>query len=144
MIDVSKKSPTLRIAVAESTLRISPATIERILARTVPKGDPLEVARVAGIMAAKRTQDIIPFCHPVPIEFIGIEHKIVDNRITLSATVKGIYRTGMEMEAMTAAAVAALTVYDMLKAIDRGMSIEHTRLLEKSGGRSGRWLRADP
>ncbi|MCB9367303.1 MAG: bifunctional molybdenum cofactor biosynthesis protein MoaC/MoaB [Calditrichaeota bacterium] len=136
MIDVSKKSPTLRIAVAESTIRISPATVERILARSVPKGDPLEVARVAGIMAAKRTQDIIPFCHPVPIEFIGIEHKIVESRVTLTATVKGIYRTGMEMEAMTAAAVAALTVYDMLKMLDDEMEIESVKLIEKRGGKS--------
>ncbi len=136
MIDVSEKNRTLRSAVAESVLTVSQPVIERIKAGTVPKGDPLEVARVAGIMAAKRTADIIPFCHPVPIEFIKIEHEISDGRITLTATVKGIYRTGMEMEAMTAAAVAALTVYDMLKMLDDSMEILSVRLLNKRGGKS--------
>lgn len=136
MIDISEKNRTLRSAVAESVLTISPSVIERIHAGTVPKGDPLEVARVAGVMAAKRTADIIPFCHPVPIEFIKIEHRIAADRITMTATVKGIYRTGMEMEAMTAAAVAALTVYDMLKMLDDNMEILSVRLLNKKGGKS--------
>ena len=136
MIDVSEKNRTMRSAVAESVLTVSPAVIERIQAGTVPKGDPLEVARVAGVMAAKRTSDIIPFCHPVPIEYIKIENNIAADRITLTATVKGIYRTGMEMEAMTAAAVAALTVYDMLKMLDDDMEILSVRLLKKQGGKS--------
>ncbi|MBL0060800.1 MAG: bifunctional molybdenum cofactor biosynthesis protein MoaC/MoaB [bacterium] len=136
MIDVSEKNRTLRSAIAESVLTVSQPVIERIKAGTVPKGDPLEVARVAGIMAAKRTSDIIPFCHPVPIEFIMIEHAISEDRITLTATIKGIYRTGMEMEAMTAAAVAALTVYDMLKMLDDNMEILSVRLLNKRGGKS--------
>lgn len=136
MIDVSEKNRTLRSAVAESVLTVSPAVIERIHAGTIPKGNPLEVARVAGVMAAKRTADIIPFCHPVPIDFIKIEHKIAADRITLTATVKGIYRTGMEMEAMTAAAVAALTVYDMLKMLDDEMEILSVHLLKKQGGKS--------
>lgn len=136
MIDVSEKNRTLRSAVAESVLTVSQPVIERIKAGTVPKGDPLEVARVAGIMAAKRTSDIIPFCHPVPIEYIKIEHGITEDRITLTASVKGIYRTGMEMEAMTAAAVAALTVYDMLKMLDDNMEILSVRLLNKRGGKS--------
>jgi len=126
----------MRSAVAESVLTVSQAVIARIKAGTVPKGDPLEVARVAATMAAKRTSDIIPFCHPVPIEYIRIEHAISDDRITLTATVKGIYRTGMEMEAMTAAAVAALTVYDMLKMLDDNMEILSVRLLKKYGGKS--------
>jgi len=136
VIDVSEKNRTLRSAVAESVLTVSQPVIERIKTGTVPKGDPLEVARVAGIMAAKRTSDIIPFCHPVPIEYIKIEHVISEDRITLTATVKGIYRTGMEMEAMTAAAVAALTVYDMLKMLDDNMEILSVRLLNKRGGKS--------
>ena len=136
MIDVSEKNTTLRIAVAEAIVRVSPAVIERIQAGTVPKGDPLEVARVAAIMAAKRTSDIIPFCHPVPIEYVKIEHKIERELITLTATVKGIYRTGMEMEALTAASVAALTVYDMLKMLDDDLEILGIKLLAKSGGKS--------
>lgn len=136
MIDVSEKNPTLRFAVAESVLTVSPQVIERIKAGTVPKGNPLEVARVAGVMAAKKTSEIIPFCHPVPIEYIKIEHSVADDRITLTATVKGIYRTGMEMEAMTAAAVAALTVYDMLKMLDDNMELLSVRLLKKQGGKS--------
>lgn len=136
MIDVSEKNPTLRFAVAESVLTVSPQVIERIKAGTVPKGNPLEVARVAGVMAAKKTSEIIPFCHPVPIEYIKIEHSVADDRITLTATVKGIYRTGMEMEAMTAAAVAALTVYDMLKMLDDNMELLSVKLLKKQGGKS--------
>ncbi|MCL4306384.1 bifunctional molybdenum cofactor biosynthesis protein MoaC/MoaB [bacterium] len=136
MIDVSEKNPTLRFAVAESVLTVSPQVIERIKAGTVPKGNPLEVARVAGVMAAKKTSEIIPFCHPVPIEYIKIEHSVADDRITLTATVKGIYRTGMEMEAMTASAVAALTVYDMLKMLDDNMELLSVRLLKKQGGKS--------
>lgn len=136
MIDVSEKNPTLRFAVAESVLTVSPQVIERIKAGTVPKGNPLEVARVAGVMAAKKTSEIIPFCHPVPIEYIKIEHNVADDRITLTATVKGIYRTGMEMEAMTAAAVAALTVYDMLKMLDDNMELLSVKLLKKQGGKS--------
>lgn len=136
MIDVSEKNPTLRFAVAESVLTVSPQVIERIKAGTVPKGNPLEVARVAGVMAAKKTSEIIPLCHPVPIEYIKIEHSVADDRITLTATVKGIYRTGMEMEAMTAAAVAALTVYDMLKMLDDNMELLSVRLLKKQGGKS--------
>lgn len=136
MIDVSEKNRTMRSAVAESVVTVSKAVIARINAGTVPKGNPLEVARIAATMAAKRTSDIIPFCHPVPIEYIKIEHSISDDRITMTATVKGIYRTGMEMEAMTAAAVAALTVYDMLKMLDDNMEILSVRLLKKQGGKS--------
>jgi len=136
VIDVSDKNPTLRIAVAESVLTVSQETLARIHAGTVPKGNPLEVARVAAIMAGKKTSEIIPFCHPVPIEFFKVEHKIEADRIIMTATVKGIYRTGMEMEAMTAAAVAALTIYDMLKMFDDGMEIVSVRLLEKRGGKS--------
>ncbi len=136
MIDVSEKKRSLRSAVAESVVTVSHEVIARIKAGAVPKGDPLEVARVAAIMAAKQTAGIIPFCHPVPIEFIKLEHEIAEDRIRLTATVKGISRTGMEMEAMTAAAVAALTVYDMLKMLDDHMEILSVRLLKKQGGKS--------
>jgi len=136
MLDVSSKQRTLRIAVAEAVVTASVHVIERIQNRTVPKGDVLEVARVAAIMAAKKTPEIIPFCHPVPVEYAGLESRIEGNRIILTSTVKGIYRTGMEMEAMTAASVAALTVYDMLKMLDDDMEIVNVRLLKKQGGKS--------
>ncbi len=136
MLDVSAKQRTLRVAVAEAVVTASDAVIKRVESRTVPKGDVLEVARVAAIMAAKKTSEIIPFCHPVPVEFAGLESRIEENRIILTATVKGIYRTGMEMEALTAASVAALTVYDMLKMLDDELEILSVRLLKKKGGKS--------
>ncbi|NUO19493.1 bifunctional molybdenum cofactor biosynthesis protein MoaC/MoaB [bacterium] len=136
MLDVSNKHRSLRIAVAEAVIAITPSVLDRVKDRTVPKGDPLEVARVAAIMAAKRTSEIIPFCHPLPIEFSSLEHTLLKDRIVLTATVKGIYRTGMEMEAMTAASVAALTVYDMLKMLDENMEILSIRLVKKRGGKS--------
>lgn len=136
MIDVSAKNTTLRTATAQATLALKPETIARIRSNTVPKGNPLEVARVAAIQAAKNTGSIIPYCHPLPIDFVGVEFDLGENRIDVRATVKAIYKTGVEMEALTAAAVAALTLYDMMKMIDETMAIGEIKLIEKTGGKS--------
>lgn len=136
MLDISHKSDTLRTASAEAILRASPETIERLRARQIPKGDALEVARVAAIQAAKNTAQIIPFCHPLPILACDVQYEIEVETVRVQVTVKSIYKTGVEVEAMTAASVAALTLYDMLKMIDQGLSIEGIRLLKKKGGKS--------
>ena len=136
MIDVSKKIKTLRSATAEARLTLAVETLARIRERSVPKGDPLEVARVAAIQAAKNTAQIIPFCHPLPIDHVAVEFTLCDAEIRVTAAVKAIYKTGVEMEAMTAAAVAALTLYDMLKMLDDSMEITGVRLLAKHGGKS--------
>ncbi len=136
MRDVSGKARTLRTAEATATLKISPATIEMIRKGEIPKGDPLPVAKVAAIQAAKNTSTIIPYCHPIPVEFVGVEFTVGEDRIDLSVTVKAIYRTGVEMEALTAASVAALTIYDMTKMLDDEMEIVGLRLREKKGGKS--------
>jgi cyclic pyranopterin monophosphate synthase len=135
MVDVSAKGSTDRRAVAEVLVKMSPRTL-RALARN-PKGHPLEIARVAGIAAAKRTAELIPLCHPLLLSHIDVEAKLCKNGIRISSTIRSTGPTGVEMEAMTAAAVAALTVYDMCKALDRGIEITGLRLLEKSGGKSG-------
>jgi len=144
MVDVAGKPVSDRRAVARATVRMSAETAARVAAGDAPKGDVLGVARIAGIQAAKRTGELIPLCHP-----IGLDHVDVDGAIdaqaglvTLTATTRVSARTGVEMEAMTAAAVAALTVYDMVKGLDKGVAIEQVVLLEKSGGRSGDWKRA--
>ncbi len=148
MIDISHKYPTLRTAVAEAKLGLLPATIEIIHMRQVPKGDPLEIARSAAVLAAKNTPSLIPYCHPIPIAFVGVDFELDESTITVQATVKAIASTGVEMEAMTAVSVAALTLYDMLKMLDDTMAIEGVRLLKKRGGKSdfrespGRELRA--
>ena len=141
MVDVGEKSETAREAVAEAVVTINAAALRAIRARTVKKGDPLQTARLAGIMAAKRTAEIIPLCHPLPLTSVDVE--IVPGRrgYTLRARVGTVSRTGVEMEALVAVTAAALTLYDMLKAIDRSMSIGPVRLLEKRGGRSGHYLR---
>ena len=142
MVDVAAKPDTLRIARAAARLRVEPATLQLIMAGGLPKGDVLATARLAGIMAAKKTSDLIPLCHPVPLD--GVEVKIwpqASDRILIEATVRTVWRTGVEMEALTAASVAALTLYDMAKAVDRAMIIERIELLEKSGGRSGHFQR---
>ena len=136
MRDVSNKNTTLRTARAEAILRVSVSTIEAIRQGKIPKGDPLPVAKVAAIQAAKNTSQIIPYCHPLPVDFVGVEFKLSDDTITVYAQVKAIYKTGVEMEALTAASVAALTLYDMLKMIDEDLQIEGIRLLEKTGGKS--------
>jgi cyclic pyranopterin phosphate synthase len=141
MVDVSAKAETARIAVAEARVEMAPATLALIRAGTAEKGDVLGVARLAGIMAAKRTHELIPLCHPLPLSSVAVALETADTpaSVTIRATAKTTGRTGVEMEALTAASVAALTVYDMCKAVDRGMRIEGVRLLHKSGGKSGTW-----
>jgi cyclic pyranopterin phosphate synthase len=140
MVDVSGKEETLRIARASARVRMLPATLALIRDRGVAKGDVREVARLAGILAAKRTGELIPLCHPLPITSAEVEFRFEgDDLLRVEATVSVRGRTGVEMEALAAATVAALTVYDMCKAVDRGMIIERVRLEEKTGGRSGHW-----
>lgn len=142
MVDVLEKPATVREAVAEAVLKMQPATRKRILSGRAAKGDVLAVARVAGIQAAKRTDELIPLCHGLPLSSVTVDFAPKGSaqlRVTASARCKA--STGVEMEALCAASVAALTVYDMVKAVDRGLSIEKVRLLRKSGGRSGTWTR---
>jgi len=136
VLDVSHKTRTRRTARAEAVLRATPQTIERVRRLEVPKGDALEVAKVAAVQAAKETPRIIPYCHPLPIDFVGVEYELGEETIRITATVTATYKTGVEMEALTAASVAALTLYDMLKMFDENMVIESVRLLEKRGGKS--------
>ena len=145
MVDVGDKPSSERRAVARALVRIAPDTALAVLAGDAPKGDVLGVARIAGIQAAKRTADLIPLCHPLALSFVGVEGEVdaAAGTITLTAEVLTTAPTGVEMEAMTAAAVAALTVYDMIKGIDRNAEITEVTLLEKSGGRSGVWRRGD-
>ncbi len=143
MVDVGPKPVTRRRAVASGLVRMNPQTQQTILERRHAKGDVLEVARLAGIMAAKRTADLIPLCHPLPLDSICLDLQPVDDHtIRIEAIVEVSAKTGVEMEALTAVTVAALTIYDMCKAIDRGMIIEQVRLEEKSGGTSGQYARA--
>lgn len=143
MVDVGDKPETRRVAVAEGRITMQPATLERILAGDHKKGDVLGVARIAGIMAAKKTAELIPLCHPLALTRVEVdlEPEPATSSVRCQASVETHGRTGVEMEALTAVAVALVTVYDMCKAADRGMSIEGVRLLEKSGGRSGTWRR---
>jgi cyclic pyranopterin monophosphate synthase len=143
MVDVGTKPATDRRAVARAIVRVSVATAEAVLAGDAPKGDVLGVARVAGIQAAKRTSELIPLCHPLGLSFVGVEGSVdaPAGVIELVAEARTTGPTGVEMEALTAAAVAALTVYDMVKGIERGAEIAEVVLLEKSGGRSGEWRR---
>ncbi|WP_147125108.1 cyclic pyranopterin monophosphate synthase MoaC [Shimia ponticola] len=141
MVDVSEKEITSRIAVAETTVTMASATMDHVLAGTAKKGDVLGTARLAGIMAAKKTADLIPLCHPLPITKVGIEltPDETTSTVRIEATVKTTGQTGVEMEALTAASVAALTLYDMLKAVDKNMVISGTRVILKDGGKSGRY-----
>jgi cyclic pyranopterin phosphate synthase len=142
MVDTSEKPETLREARATGCVRMNPATLSRIQNRGMAKGDVLEVARLAAIMGAKRTSDLIPLCHPLPLTGVDVKFSFLsDVLLQIEATVRVFGRTGVEMEALTAVAVAALTVYDMCKSVDRAMAIESIRLEEKSGGRSGHFLR---
>ena len=144
MVDTSAKLETLREARASGQVRMQPATVALIRDRGVAKGDVLEVARLAGIMAAKRTGELIPLCHPLPITSAQIDFRFEgDDLLHIEATVRVFGRTGVEMEALCAVSVAALTVYDMCKSVDRGMTIERIRLEEKSGGKSGHFTRSD-
>jgi cyclic pyranopterin phosphate synthase len=135
MVDVSAKPPTLRQATASALVKMSPGAVRA--AKRNPKGDPLEIARIAGITAAKRTAELIPLCHPLWLSHIDVQAVFEKNGVMISSTVSSTGPTGVEMEALTAVAVAALTVYDMCKAIERGIEITNIKLLEKSGGKSG-------
>jgi cyclic pyranopterin monophosphate synthase len=139
MVDVSAKAETLREATARARITMQPATLALIMSGTAKKGDVLGVARIAGIMAAKRTADLIPLCHPLPIAAVTVDlaADVGGSAVEITATVRTTGRTGVEMEALTAASVAALTVYDMCKAVDRGMVVEALRVVAKSGGASG-------
>lgn len=136
MRDVSAKITTLRTATAKAVLHLSPATVQILRDGKVPKGDPLPVAKVAAIQAAKETSRIIPYCHPLPIEWVGVEFDVRDDQIEARVSVRTIHKTGVEMEALTGASVAVLTIYDMLKMLDEDMSIDGVVLLSKIGGKS--------
>lgn len=141
MVDVGDKQPTHRIAVAEGRIHMQPATLEKILQGDHKKGDVLGIARIAGIMAAKKTADLIPLCHPLALTRVDIELSpyTVTASVHCRVTVETRGQTGVEMEALTAVQITLLTIYDMCKAVDRGMSMEGIRLLQKSGGKSGTW-----
>jgi cyclic pyranopterin phosphate synthase len=145
MVDVGGKEETERRAIAEATLRMSPDTARSVERGGGPKGEVLGTARIAGIQAAKRTGELIPLAHPIGLTFVDVEARLEPEvgLLTLTAEVRTVGRTGVEMEAMMAASVAALTVYDMVKGIERGVTVESIGLLEKSGGRSGTWRRGD-
>ncbi len=139
MVDVTSKEVTDREAIASCLVKMSASTRDLVVAGDLAKGDAMEIARIAGIMAAKRTSDLIPLCHPIPIGAAAVELTPVGEGIDIRATVRTAERTGVEMEALTAVTVAALTVYDMVKGTERDVSITEVRLLRKSGGRSGDW-----
>jgi cyclic pyranopterin phosphate synthase len=143
MVDVSAKQPTDRRALARATVELSPETARVVERADAPKGEVLGTARIAGIQAAKRTAELIPLCHPLPLSYVGVEAEVDPDQglVTLTAEARTTAPTGVEMEALTAATVAALTVYDMIKGLDRGARIREVVLLEKSGGRSGEWRR---
>jgi cyclic pyranopterin phosphate synthase len=140
MVDVSTKSKTAREAEASAFVRMKPAVLRALPEN--PKGDPLEVARVAGIMAAKRTAELIPMCHPLPLSHVAVTLRVCENGVAIASKVKTSAETGVEMEALVAASVAALTVYDMCKALDKGIEIREIVLERKSGGKSGNYRRA--
>ena len=142
MVDVSAKPISERTATARGRVILQPATLAMIRERTAKKGDVLGVARIAGIMAAKRTAELIPLCHPLPISAVTIELELGDGAVEIAATVRTTGQTGVEMEALTAASVAALTIYDMCKSAEKGITIETLQLVRKSGGKSGLWERS--
>jgi cyclic pyranopterin phosphate synthase len=146
MVDVGDKPESARTATAEGIVRMSREAFEQVAAHAIAKGDVLAVAEVAGVMAAKRTGELIPLCHPLPLDVVTVEARLVPELpgVAVTATAKVTGRTGVEMEALTAVSVACLTVYDMVKAIDREMVIEAVRLLSKTGGTRGDWRRSDP
>jgi cyclic pyranopterin phosphate synthase len=144
MVDVSDKAVTTRTASAEGFVRVSPDTMRMIEEGALPKGDVFDVARVAGMMAAKRTADLLPMCHPIVLDDIGVEiEKVGGDSLKIRAGVKAEAKTGAEMEALVAVSVAALTVYDMCKGVDRGIRLTDIRVVRKSGGRSGDWVAED-
>jgi len=139
MVDVSAKADTLRTAIAQSQVELTAAIVAAITDDNPPKGDLYATARIAGIQAAKKCSDLIPLCHPLPLSKITVDIELQGNSFLITALCKTTGKTGVEMEALTAASVAALTVYDMCKGLDKGMIIRDTKLLEKSGGKSGDW-----
>jgi cyclic pyranopterin phosphate synthase len=141
MVDVSEKTATHRTARARAFVRMSREVLAALPQN--PKGNPLEVARIAGIMAAKRTHELIPLCHPLPLSHADVETRVVEDGIRIESSVATTANTGVEMEALTAASIAALTIYDMTKALDKSISIERVELVEKSGGKSGHFVRHD-
>jgi cyclic pyranopterin phosphate synthase len=142
MVDVGAKDVTDRRAVARATVRMAPETAAAVARGDAPKGDVVGTARIAGIQAAKRTAELIPLCHPLPLSFVDVRVEVADDRVEIEAEARTSAQTGVEMEAMTAASVAALTVYDMVKGIERGVEIAEVVLLEKSGGRHD-WRRPE-
>jgi cyclic pyranopterin monophosphate synthase len=140
MVDVSGKAPARREAEASAFVRLSPAVLKALPKN--PKGDPLEVARLAGIMAAKRTSELIPMCHPLPLSHIDVEMRLCENGVAITTKVATTAETGVEMEALVAASISALTIYDMLKGADKGIEIREVLLERKSGGKSGEYRRA--
>src|SRR5687768_5380748 len=143
MVDTSGKAATARRAVASARVLMSPATVAAVRERRTPKGDPLEAARIAGVMAAKRTADLIPLCHTLALTHADVRAELREDGVHIEAEASTDAQTGVEMEALTAAAVAALTVYDMCKAVEKGMTITDLRLEEKTGGKSGDWKRTE-
>lgn len=143
MVDTSDKNITARRAVASAKVLVTPDTLAALEQHRTPKGDPLETARVAGIMAAKRTAELIPLCHPLPLTHVDVEATVEDGLIRLRSTVSTNAQTGVEMEALVAVSVAALTIYDMCKALDKGIVISDVRLESKTGGKSGDYQRED-
>ena len=141
MVDVGDKAPTARRAVAEATILMSRATRERLFADDLPKGDAIATVRIAAIQGAKRTSSLIPLCHPLPIESVSVNIEPTPDGAVITVTATVTAKTGVEMEAMTGAAVGAVALYDMIKGVDRGAQIGAVKLLEKSGGRSGEWRR---
>jgi cyclic pyranopterin phosphate synthase len=141
MVDVSEKSETLRVARAEAFVEMSAPTVRLLRDRALPKGNPLEVARIAGIQAGKKTSELIPLCHPLALTHLDVSIEVIESGARIETVARTKAETGVEMEAMTAACVAALTLYDMCKAVEKGISIGPIRLLEKSGGKSGHWVR---
>ncbi|MGH3470772.1 MAG: cyclic pyranopterin monophosphate synthase MoaC [Nocardioidaceae bacterium] len=143
MVDVSAKDVTVREAVAAGRVLVTPQVVALLRGEGVPKGDALGVARVAGIMAAKRTPDLIPLCHPIALSGVVVDVSVADDAVELTAKIRTADRTGVEMEALTAVSVAGLTIIDMVKAVDKGAVITDVRIVRKSGGRSGVWTRPD-
>lgn len=142
MVDVGGKAETARSATATGRIRMAPATLAAVRDGSGPKGDVLAAARIAGIMAAKKTGDLIPLCHPLALDSVSVEFSFTDLGVDVTARASLTGRTGVEMEALTAASIALLTIYDMAKALEKGMVIEQVRLLEKTGGKSGNWRAA--
>lgn len=143
MVDTTAKSATARHAVATARVLMSADTVQSLREHRTPKGDPIEAARLAGIMAAKRTADLIPLCHPLPLTHVDVEAEVTDSGVNLRASASTNAQTGVEMEALVAATIAALTIYDMCKALDKAITISDVRLESKTGGKSGDFKRAD-